>query len=877
MTAGKTADTEERLRGRPVNGHLTRQVSASKGESGNGRSAHSIRPTDGGSIPPSSTTTFRKTMSEDDQPSLDQPFLPAQAQISGRTQVTEQTQITEQIRTTEQIHGLITKVYRGASATWSAGKLETLQGDQISFAGKLHAEKGASVSLSGYWQDNPPYGKQFQVTGTVIDLSLDADGLINYLANDPDIKGIGPKRAESIVRKLGKNFEPLLIEKPADFAEQSGIPKSAVENLRKKWLHNKEVLAVTTYLSKFDLTHYQVTTLVEKFGNECLAILQDNPYALIREVRGFGFKRVDEIAMKTGTSIQHPKRLQAGLEFQVESELKEGHCHTEKSSLLENTAMMLSTSTNHIQANDIQINDIPITESLEKALDALLEKNILAAKEYQEQTFIGLSEILTRETDLADWLVSGSKTLKLSRELSHATERKKGGLNTDQYRALLTALQHRVSLITGPAGSGKTHVISILNGLCRQVGKEVALAAPTGKAARRISEVCGGAEAQTIHRLLKYDGIHFEHNRSKPLKVDLVIVDEVSMVDINLAWQLFDAIDLSRTSVVLVGDHNQLPSVGPGSVLRDILACRDTSGTTTLPTVELIQTVRQAGTLKENCFKILEGKVADTSNTQDTSKHSTKHSTNNATNNSTNNTANNTATTWPWIKKDNLTNTGEIKNYLLKLLSDKLEEINFNVLEDVQVLTPQHKGPLGTKTLNHEIQRLIQKKFWGIQLDPASETTPHRLLKHDKVIQTRNNYDLGKNGVMNGTIGQVTDIASGKITVRFNDEDIYVKQNSSDYHDLQLAYALTIHKVQGSEFPCAILVVSSQHTYMHHRNLLYTGVTRAKQTAIILGDKVGINRCAYRQKQNKRRTFLSQLLSESAQFPRNKSSTHRIL
>ncbi len=295
------------------------------------------------------------------------------------------------------------------------------------------------------------------------------------------------------------------------------------------------------------------------------------------------------------------------------------------------------------------------------------------------------------------------------------------------------------------------------------------------------------------------------------------------------AWHLFNAVDFARTAIVIVGDHNQLPPVGPGNILRDLIH----SGA--IPTVILEKVVRQAGVLKENCIAILGGEVKKTS---EANAHGCRD----------------------WYLADQFTDPAAARNFLLDLFDRRLDALGFDPNKDVQVLTPTHNGPLGTKSLNSDLQRLIQKRLWNVNVP---ETRPGRrppFLKHDKVIQTRNNYSLN---VMNGAIGHVVDVLrGGTLLIDFEGVAVEIEKGSPNLQEIQLAYALTIHKTQGSEFPCAIVVVHKAHSFMHHRNLLYTGVTRARKTAIVLGDRWGIRNCAEKCQVDERKTFLSILLNK---------------
>lgn len=395
-------------------------------------------------------------------------------------------------------------------------------------------------------------------------------------------------------------------------------------------------------------------------------------------------------------------------------------------------------------------------------------------------------------------------------------------LNPCQRRAYLAAARHKAVLIAGGAGVGKSYVVGKIACLYADHGYRVALAAPTGKAAKRIEQIVD-MPAQTVHRLLKYNGHEFARNEESPLNCDVVIVDEVSMLDVPLCYRLFKAIDFTKTNLVLVGDHNQLPPVGPGNIIRDILS----NGL--LPTVILDEVVRQAGLLKENSIAILDGRVAGNTETDEGRKS--------------------------WYLVDKYTEQADILNFIMLMYEKILDEkLGYHIVNSVQLLAPMKKGLLGVDNLNIVLQRLIQKKCHGVDVDDVPAGRRPKFYLHDKVIQLRNNYDLN---VMNGSIGTIEsyDADAGVYNILFDEGETQVERD--DMKDIALAYALTFHKSQGSEYECGIVIVHKSQSFMHHRNLFYTGVTRAKKTAIIIGDRWGIRNCAKHKITDRRRTFLS--------------------
>ena len=716
------------------------------------------------------------------------------------------------------IRGRIDAVYY-AGARFSAGRLITLAGNEISFAGKLYAREQDQVVLEGRWVTHPKYGRQLEVETLAYNLELDADGLAHYLAHHPDIKGIGPVKAKRIAERFSKDFDRVIVEEPEAVAETAKLPLATVERLREVWQKTREVNRAFTQLSAYGLTHHQVTSLVDRLGNDALGLLQDDPYLIVREIPGFGFKRVDKIARRMGTAKNDPSRIRAGILDCVTSALGQGDCWIEFEELIERANALLVMDT------------LDSRDRIEQWLKSLIDDGTLSCASQSSRFLIARPDIRRMEEDLAATLGQGDRDnphFPEPEDLPDLIDELAPTLLPGQREAVLTALSHAITLISGGAGSGKSYTVAALTRIYEEKDLKVILAAPAGKAAQRLEEV-SGHRAGTLHRLLGFNGKSFARGPENPINADVVIVDEVSMVDVPLAWQLFRTIDLDRTALVLVGDHNQLPPVGPGSLLRDLVESRS------VPTVVLDKVVRQAGVLKENSIAVLKGQVRKTSEREASGRRA-------------------------WYLVDQFTDPDDAQRFLLKLFESVLSErLEFHLRDDIQVLTPTHKGPLGTRALNLALQRLIQAKLWGVEAPaPIPGRRPH-LLVHDKVIQTRNNYALG---VMNGAVGTVTDVdRDGSLLVAFDGMPVGIESDSPNRADIELAYALTIHKAQGSEFPCAIVVVHKSHSFMHHRNLFYTGVTRAKEATVIVGDRWGIANCAKKRHLDKRKTFLSLLLS----------------
>jgi exodeoxyribonuclease V alpha subunit len=436
------------------------------------------------------------------------------------------------------------------------------------------------------------------------------------------------------------------------------------------------------------------------------------------------------------------------------------------------------------------------------------------------------------ETDIAEILkTAGQRSPHAVTEVEDLLDAEGGELNPEQRDAVRNALNFSISLMTGGAGSGKTYAVSTIASVAERLELKIVLAAPTGKAAKRLEEVVGH-EASTIHRLLGFNGNTYSRDALNPIDADILVVDEVSMVDIALAWRLFQAVDRMRTAVVLVGDHNQLPPVGPGNLLRDLVRSM------AIPTTVLTRIIRQAGVLKENSTAILNGEVRPTSDSFGGARR-------------------------PWYVIDKFADRDDVRRMLLLLFEEVLQErLGYDLIREVQVLTPTHKGPLGTVELNIELQRLLQQKLFGVDVPTVEAGHRARPYPGDKVIQTKNDYELG---VMNGAMGVVVDATpDGSLSIDFDGRRVEIKSGSDALGNIQLAYATSIHKVQGSEFPCAVVIAHKSHSFMHHRNLLYTAVTRAKDSVILLGDRWGIDNCAAKRQVDRRNTFLSFLLHPEA-------------
>ncbi|MCC5829277.1 MAG: AAA family ATPase [Phycisphaeraceae bacterium] len=699
------------------------------------------------------------------------------------------------------LQGTVVKTYF-SDAQFSAGVLATDDGARVRFRGRFYAAEGDRLAAIGQWTVDPKYGHQFEIKQLDYELPQTREGLINYLAKHPAFEGVGARTAEKIVDALGdgESLDVALRDRPEAFVA-AGVPRKTILQLIESWSQHAGENAVRSYLAGFGLTHHQMQTLLEKFGTSIVSMLKHDPYLLIQHLAGYGFKKVDQIALKMGIAKTHPGRIEAALAYCLAEQTSNGHTWTPGHELAS-------------QANEVLVIDtLDSRDLIQAAGNRLLERGDLVA-DGCAVTSPGLhndEQLVHRVFREHAW---SAPTLAVDHTVDP-------DLGPDQREAFETALTSRMSVISGGAGTGKTFVVARLSRRFQEAGLTVSLCAPTGKAAKRIEQLLARHDidlsASTIHRLLGYNGVEFREER---IAADVLIVDEVSMVDVRLMAQLLRHLDLERTQLILVGDHNQLPPVGPGNVLRDIIQHN------LVPSTIMTQVHRHAGVLKTNSVAVLEGTVAPSASDKQSR----------------------------WMVIDRFREAPAIQTWLRDLMLDEIpNRLGFDPVGEVQIITPEHRGPLGTRALNQMMQHLLIARTDG----PPAATTG-RLLLGDKVIQTRNDYDLG---VMNGTIGFVQAVGKEGLKIEFEGLGL-IDVDWSKAKSVDLAYALTAHKAQGSEFPCAVVLCHKSH-FFADRNWLYTAVTRASHTCVLIGDDYGLRRAARQVRNLNRRTLLSHWAARS--------------
>ena len=670
-------------------------------------------------------------------------------------------------------------------------------------------QPGETIAVEGNWGSHPKYGKQFQATSFEF-IATDDNDILSYLASGL-FPGVGEKIAERIVEAFGEATADILDNNPDKFRDVKikGFPARKVELFLARWQEARHSRETMLFLYKHEIVGSVAKRLWNKFGTSTIERITLNPYMLCEEVWGIGFLKADEIAQKVGFPKDSPERFQAALLYTLqEASIGDGHVFLPKNVLLERTFRNLRL----MQDDEGAINTL--LDEFEKASESgrikregddcyfpplynaeqRIAENIKIRLRYNELPTEGF------ENDLADW------------EREH-----KFSFDPIQKRAIQMALSRKISIITGGPGTGKTTILKGILHLARQMEECVSLAAPTGRAAKRMGECCG-EKARTIHRLLEIDPISgkFHRDENNKLPCNLLIVDEFSMVDTWLAMSLFEATPLNAR-IVLVGDADQLPSVGPGNVLNDLLRCPK------IPSTRLQHIFRQAGgnDIADKAAKINQGICP--SPIEGTNFHFLPYET-----------------------------ADEAKSIITRLVTGGIKEKIDVDTQEMQLLTPMRKGPLGIYELNTFLQDLLNPGKERVKIGSGSWSTG------DRVMQTRNNYD--KN-VFNGDVGIIYKIGkeSKKITVFYDDKTVDYEPDEVD--ELLLAYASTIHKSQGSEYPAVIVVLDSSHSIMLQRNLIYTAITRAKGHVWILSAPGAFYQSVRNNRSTRRYTRLTEKLN----------------
>ena len=695
---------------------------------------------------------------------------------------------------------------------------------------------GASVELTGSYIQHPVYGKQFQVSALTEKMPEDAMAMERYLGSGA-IKGIGAALAARIVRRFGKDTLHIVEEEPERLAEVKGISEKKAREIAMQVAEKADMRKAMMFLQKYGISLNLGARIYQKYGETVYSVLQENPYRLADDISGIGFKIADEIAYRIGIHTDSDYRIRSGMMYTLLQASRDGHVYLPKEELFQKSSELLGVDSSYMEKH---LMDLSVDRKLvqkEKDGEILVYPTLYYYLELNTARMLKELDILYPEEPE----MMNKQILQIEKETETV-------LDEMQKKAVTEAACHGLFILTGGPGTGKTTTINAIIRYFEGQGAEIRLAAPTGRAAKRMTEATG-YEAQTIHRLLELTGmpedndqnaqaVHFERNAENPLEADVIIIDEMSMVDIQLMHSLLQAV-IAGTRLILVGDENQLPSVGPGNVLHDIIQSQ------AFPVIELTKIFRQASEsdIVVNAHKINRGEQI---------------------------LLNNKSRDFFFLKRYD---ADIIIRVVIALIQEKLPRYVEAKPFDIQVLTPMRKGLLGVERLNQILQRYLNPP------DAAKKEREgmHGLLREgDKVMQIRNNYQMeweirGRYGIpiekgigiFNGDTGILRTINEFAETAEVEFEDgRWAEYSFKQLEELELAYAITIHKSQGSEYPAVVIPILSGPKMLLNRNLLYTAVTRARKCVTVVGSEETLREMIRNEKQQQRYSSLDQRICE---------------
>ncbi len=688
----------------------------------------------------------------------------------------------------EEITGSVEHLtYCDEESHFTVAQLISSQKKPISIVGVLPAiQIGEIIRCTGEWKRHPKHGLQFEVSSYELELPKDAASIEKFLGSGA-IRGIGPSFANKIVQLFGNHTLDVIDKWPDRLDEVKGLGEKRKEALIQSWKEHKTLQEVVIFLQGYGISRAYARKILRTYGSHALQKIRENPYQLAKDVHGIGFRLADEIAKHLGFTHDFPERIQAGIDYSLFEISQEGHVTFPLDLFIERTKNILEVDASAIKT--------ALGHMLDKELVEIRKKPCGTLYVWAKTLFV-CEQGIAVETMRLKKHPSGVRDVIIDKAIAWVEEKLHIHFAPEQQAAIQQVLQEKVSIITGGPGTGKSTITKALVGIFSKLTSKIILAAPTGRAAKRLTEITT-MYASTIHRILKYDFLtnNFKYNRDNPIDADLIIIDESSMIDTYLMYQLLRAIH-NKTRVVIIGDSNQLPSVGPGNVLKDLIASKQ------IPVTQLTAIFRQAkgSSIIVNAHRINEGKMPYTKN---------------------------------FDRSDFLfveaKEPAVVTQTILELATKKIpERYGFDPKKDVQVLAPMRKGICGIDALNHELQNILTPPT-----EHAKPSFTHFRIG-DKVMQLKNNY---QKEVFNGDIGFVKWIneVEKELLVTVDERDVVY--TIAELDDLVLAYAVSIHKYQGSECPCIVMPVHTTHFKMLTKNLLYTGVTRGKKLVIVVGTK----------------------------------------
>ena len=649
---------------------------------------------------------------------------------------------------------------------------------------------GEWISATGEWVNDRTHGAQFKAGFVRAATPTSRDGILKYLGSGL-IRGIGPGFAEKLVKAFGDAVFDVIEEAPERLRTVEGIGAVRAERIASAWSEQKAVREIMIFLHGHGVGTVRAARIFKVYGSKAIEVISENPYQLARDIRGVGFRTADEMAMRMGFEKEAMARVRAGVGFVLMEAMEAGHCGMPLDELIEGGKKLLEVSSDLVR----------------NAVDYELASRSIVADKVGDTECVFLSWLYQAERAIAErvrGLISGKPpwpSIDVERAVPWFCRQTGLTLSDSQVEAIRGVLASKVVVITGGPGVGKTTIINAILKILTAKAVEIVLCAPTGRAAKRLAESTGMV-ARTIHRLLEVDRRTggFKRNEENPISCDLLVVDETSMVDVLLMHALLRAVP-NRAALVIVGDIDQLASVGPGQVLADMIASN------TLPTVRLVEIFRQAAhsQIVVNAHRVNKGELPDLERPEG-------------------------ASDFYFVAAEEVESVVE---RIVNIVSDRIpERFGLDPIRDIQVLCPMNRGGVGTQSLNFELQK---------RLNSTSSRTVERFgwtfSIGDKVMQTENNYDKE---VYNGDIGYIENIDPevGELTTRFDNR--LVAHNFGELDALVPAYAITVHKSQGSEYPAVVIPLTGQHYVMLQRNLLYTAITRGKQLVVLVGQRKAV-------------------------------------
>ncbi len=710
----------------------------------------------------------------------------------------------------------------------------------ITVVGNLpEVQPGEWLKLTGKWGNHAKHGRQFLAEFCEQSLPATTEGIKRYLGSGM-IRGVGKVMAERIVQRFGEDTLDVIEYEPERLQTVLGIGKKRVGQIMKAWEEQRAIKDVMIFLQSHGVSTNLATKIYKKYGDASLAVVQNTPYKLVQDVYGIGFKTADKIAQALGLAADDPGRIEAGIAYTLNRMAEDGHVYMPQEELEPEAAEILGLVTEKITAviDHLETSDFIKRETIQYSVNSGQLSVIGERPSASEQYSVGSSQSPAVREERAVYLTpfyysEVGVTQRIQRLIDHPTSRlavlrkQASGLNfqssksgfilaPQQLHAVETAVSHKVTILTGGPGTGKTTTMRALLDLLDRHRLTYALASPTGRAAKRLAEATG-REAKTVHRLLEFKpGEGFGRSENNPLNADMVIIDEASMLDLMLTYNLLKAVS-PDSHLLLVGDVDQLPSVGAGDVLRDLID----SGKTAVVRLQTIFRQAADSLIISNAHRINEGNMPETSpEAKDF---------------------------FLFVKED----PGEAAELLVDVVKNRVPlKFKLDPLDDIQVLAPMYNGAVGVNNLNLLLQSA---------LNPGAKRKAERKLGGrlfrvgDKVMQTVNNYD--KN-VYNGDIGRVTDMDILQQTLTVSIDGAPVVYDFLEADELVHAFAISVHKSQGAEYPCVVMPVATQHYLMLQRNLLYTAVTRAKKLVILVGTRKAIRIAVKNDKTTQRHTAL---------------------